>query len=93
MMHQKNRSYIIVEKDSINNIDFSKVLETSLSSLRYSIDKTKVIVKFDSDVLEGFEDKKQYTYSEINKVLNSLEWQEEVPFGMPDDPLNPNNNK
>lgn len=93
MMHHKNRSYIIVEKDSINNIDFSKVLETSLSSLRYSIDKTKVIVKFDSDVLEGFEDKKQYTYSEINKVLNSLEWQEEVPFGMPDDPLNPNNNK
>lgn len=93
MMHHKNRSYIIVEKDSINNIDFSKVLETSISSLRYSIDKTKAIVKFDSDVLEGFEDKKQYTYSEINKVLNSLEWQEEVPFWMPDDPLNPSNNK
>lgn len=93
MMHQKNRSYIIVEKDSINNIDFSKVLETSLSSLRYSVDKAKVIVKFDSDVLEGFEDKKQYTYSEINKVLKSLEWEEEVSFGMPDDPLNPNNNK
>ena len=93
MMHHKNRSYIIVEKDSINNIDFSKVLETSISSLRYSIDKTKAIVKFDSDVLEGFEDKKQYTYSEINKVLNSLEWQEEVPFWMPDDPLNTSNNK
>jgi hypothetical protein len=40
------KKYVIIEKDHVDSIEFKYILETSTSTLRYSIDGTKTIVKF-----------------------------------------------
>ena len=72
-MHN-NKTYIIIESSEVENIDFGLVQETSLDTLRYSLDGTKTFVKFEGDkpsFLSGFD---SYTHSEILGVLNNNEW-------------------
>ena len=40
------KKYVIIEKEHVESIEFKKILETSASTLRYSIDGNKTIVKF-----------------------------------------------
>ena len=75
----EHRSYVIFNSSELNLIDFNQVLETSLDTIRKSIDETKVIVKWDGDTqpscisslttIEG-----TYTHSEILAIVGTPEW-------------------
>ena len=72
-----NMKYVIINKNEVNSIDFSKVLETSVNTLRYSLDGSKTFVKFEGNTPSFLNGKTQYTHSEILTILDSAEWYEE----------------
>ena len=68
------RNYVIINKSEVANVDFSKVKETSVDTLRYSIDGTKTFVKFEGNAPTFLSSKQQYTHSQILEILTGEEW-------------------
>lgn len=72
------RNYLIIGKDDVSLIDFNLVLQTSLDTLRYSIDGNKTIIKWVGDepnfvsVISYKEG--PFTQSEILDILKTSEW-------------------
>lgn len=56
----------------------TKAIQTSVNTLRRSVDGTKAILKWDGDIPEGFEGMTIYSHSEISAVLATSEWTEEI---------------
>ena len=54
-------------------IVFDQIDETSLQSLRLSIDDTKTILKFTGKTPEFLEGETQYSHSEILAIINDPE--------------------
>ena len=69
-----NKKYIIITKDEAASVDFNKVDETSIDTLRYNNDGTKTFVKFEGNTPSFLEGKTQYTHEEILTELNKSEW-------------------
>ena len=46
-----NRHWVIISAADVSNIDFSQVYETSVDTLRYSIDESQTFVKYDGSQL------------------------------------------
>ena len=74
----EQRQFMIFNVSELPQINFLQVLETSIDTVRKSVDETKTFVKWDGDVpssvatlttAEG-----PYTYEEILTILASSEW-------------------
>jgi hypothetical protein len=74
------RNYVIINKSEVANVDFSKVKETSVDTLRYSIDGTKTFVKFEGNAPTFLSGKQQYTHSQILEILAGEEWTSGEPI-------------
>ena len=70
--------YVIINASEVSNIDFSKVLEDSASTLRYNNDDTKTFVKFKGTTPSFLTGKTQYNHSQIMAELQEDEWTEEL---------------
>ena len=70
--------YVIINASEDSNIDFSKVLEDSASTLRYNNDDTKTFVKFKGTTPSFLTGKTQYNHSQIMAELQEDEWTEEL---------------
>ena len=68
------KKYVIINANEVSSIDFSKVLETSADTLRYSLDGSKTFVKFEGDTPSFLDAKRQYEHSEIIAILQSSDW-------------------
>ena len=68
------KKYVIINAGEVSSIDFSKVLETSADTLRYSLDGSKTFVKFEGDTPSFLDGKRQYDHSEIIAILQSSDW-------------------
>ena len=71
-----SKTYVIINSSEVSSVNFSQVMETSASTLRYNTEGDKTFVKFLSEnatplFLEG---KTTYTHSEILTILNGEEW-------------------
>jgi hypothetical protein len=73
-----NRKYVIIDASEVSNIDFTQVNETSVETLRYSLDETQTFVKFDGDTPSFLEGKTQYNHNQMVSILNSVDWTEET---------------
>ena len=74
-----NREFMIFNVSESPLIDFSQVLETSIDTVRRSVDGTKTFVKWDGNTtpssVDGLTTKEgPYTYDEILTILNGPEW-------------------
>ena len=74
-----NREFMIFNVSELNTIDFTQVLETSIDTVRRSVDGTKSFVKWDGNTtpssVESLTTKEgPYTYEEILTILNGSEW-------------------
>lgn len=74
-----NREFMIFNVSELNLIDFTQVLETSIDTVRRSVDGTKTFVKWDGITTPSSVDslttkEGPYTYDEILTILNVLEW-------------------
>ena len=78
MGHFSNRRWVIIPSTSIDEINFSDVLETSENTLRKSIDETKTFVKYEGTqpasvaALAGVSS--EYNHGEILTELSTAEW-------------------
>jgi hypothetical protein len=75
----EQRQFMIFGVSELLNVDFSQVLETSIDTVRKSIDETKTFVKWDGNTIPSSIDtlttkEGPYTYEEIISILNSPEW-------------------
>ena len=74
-----HRQFMIFNVSELNTIDFTQVLETSIDTVRRSVDGTKTFVKWDGNTIpssvESLTTKEgPYTYSEIIEILSSSDW-------------------
>lgn len=73
-----NRKFMIFNISEINNINFDEVLETSIETVRKSVDETKTFVKWDGDIPSSVNSlttkEGPYTYDEILAILETPEW-------------------
>jgi hypothetical protein len=74
----QNREFMIFNVSELTNIDFTQVHETSIDTVRRSVDGTKTFVKWDgetpSSVLSLTTSEGPFTYDEILEVLSTSEW-------------------
>ena len=82
-MAYNNRNFMIFNVSELNTIDFTQVLETSLDTVRKSVDETKTFVKWDGDIPSSVSSlttkEGPYNYEEILTILSTPEWtQEEI---------------
>ena len=73
--------YIILQSIDIKKVDFSKVKQNNASSVRFSIDKQKFILKYDGDqpefvycITKDALGLPEHTHEEILNILNEPEW-------------------
>tara|TARA_R110002020_G_scaffold200797_1_gene403193 strand:+ start:699 stop:917 length:219 start_codon:yes stop_codon:yes gene_type:complete len=66
--------YVIFNMTDANLIDFNLVKETSLETLRLSLDSTKCVLQFEGDTPAFLEGLQQYSYSEILEIMSTSQW-------------------
>ena len=76
----ENREFMIFNVSELSDIDFTTVLETSIDTVRKSVNKTKTFVKWDGEMPECVSTlttkEGPYTYEEILTILSTSEWSE-----------------
>lgn len=79
-----NRNFMIFNVSELPNINFTEVLETSIDTVRKSVDEQKTFVKWDGAIPECVSNlvtkEGPYTYDEIILILDTPEWT--TPFPM-----------
>lgn len=72
----ENRRYLVIPTTITGSIDFNEVLETSVETLRLSVDGTQTFVKYDKDQRPSIysDEYVEYTHSEILELLSTEEW-------------------
>ena len=75
----ENRKYVIFNVSELDKIDFNQVQETSVDTIRKSVDETLTFVKYDGDemppsVLSLTTKQGPYTQTEILEIINTPEW-------------------
>ena len=84
-MAYENREFMIFNVLELPNIDFTQVLETSIDTVRKSVDQTKTFVKWDGITIPSSVDslttkEGPYTYDEILAILATPEWTDPNPL-------------
>jgi hypothetical protein len=79
-----DRRFVIFEVTELPLIDFNQVYETSIDTVRKSVDGTQTFVKYDlpepSSVAALTTKSIEYTYDEILTILATPEWTDPNPF-------------
>jgi hypothetical protein len=78
-MNYENREYLIFNSSDVGMVDFNEILETSVETLRYSIDKTRTFIKWEGETAPTFTESLTgvsgpYTHSEILDIVSTEEW-------------------
>tara|TARA_R100000664_G_scaffold32522_2_gene47594 strand:+ start:645 stop:878 length:234 start_codon:yes stop_codon:yes gene_type:complete len=69
-----NRKWVIVNVSDITDEMISNALETSMNTLRKTLDDTKAILKWEGDTPSCFDGMTTYTHSQILIELAKSEW-------------------
>jgi hypothetical protein len=77
--------YVIFNVSELDKIDFTQVFETSIDTVRKSVDETLTFVKYDTDEMPSSIaslDTKQgpYSHEEILEILATPEWTDPNPY-------------
>ena len=74
-------NYIIIDSSEIPSVDFNSVLNTNADLLRYNLDRTQAVLKYEGEQPSFLSGKTEYTHSEILAILATDEWSNPNPFG------------
>jgi|10_taG_2_1085330.scaffolds.fasta_scaffold00557_12 hypothetical protein len=82
-----SKKYIIIDVEKLYLVDFSKVLEHGPEHLRYTKDKSKVLLKYKGEMPEFVFDISgdaigldEHTHEEILEILKGPEWVKKPPY-------------
>lgn len=78
-MEYNNRQFMIFDVSELVSIDFTQILETSIDTVRKSVDETKTFVKWNGEIIptcvENLLTKEgPYTYDEMIIILSGDVW-------------------
>jgi hypothetical protein len=78
-MPYENREFMIFNVSELDTINFNEVLETSIDTVRKSVDETKTFVKWEGETIppsiQNLTTKEgPYTYQEILTILSTEIW-------------------
>jgi len=73
-----SRKYVIIDASEVSAVDFNEVLETSPTTLRYSLDGSQTFVKYEGETPSFLEGKTQYSHSEILTILAGEDWTDPI---------------
>jgi hypothetical protein len=80
----EQRNFLIFPVAELSKVDFSQVCETSIDTVRKSVDETKTFVKWDGEepafVADIVGAEGPYTYEEILVILSGEEWSAPMPM-------------
>ena len=68
------RTYVILDASELSSVDFEQVLQDSADTLRYSLDGSKFLLKFEGDTPGFLIGEPQYTREEILPILAGADW-------------------
>ena len=79
-----NRHWVIIPVTELDNVDFSQVCETSIDTVRKSVDETQTFVKWDGPempaTVTALQNKSEvYTHAEILAILSTEAWTTPYP--------------
>lgn len=61
--------YVIIDASEVSSVDFSQVREDSADTVRYNLDNTKALVKFNGSTPSFLTGKTEYTHLQIRAIL------------------------
>ena len=73
-MDYSNRKWVIVNVSDITDEMIYKAIQSSMSTLRKTLDGNKAILKWDGDTPSCFDGMTTYTHSEILTELAKSDW-------------------
>lgn len=78
-MDYNQRQFMIFNTEELSQIDFTQILETSIETVRKSVDETKTFIKWDGNTIPSSVEylttkEGAYTYDEILTILSEPEW-------------------
>jgi len=80
-----NRKFVILPATEVNQIDFNEVMETSIETMRYTVDGTQTFVKYEGVMpssISSIQGKSQeYGYEDFLTILSQPEWNPENKLG------------
>ena len=76
-MDYSNRKWVIVNVSAITDEMISSAIQTSMNTLRKTLDGSKAILKWDGDTPSCFDGLTTYNHSEILTELAKSAWTEE----------------
>jgi hypothetical protein len=68
------KNYVIIDASEVSSVDFDQVLQTSANTLRYSVDGSKALLKYEGTQPFFLLGKTEYTHEEILSILSGPEW-------------------
>jgi len=78
-----NREFMIFSVLELNKINFNEVLETSIDTVRKSVDELKTFVKWEGNTPPSVQtlttSEGPYTYNEMLTILATPEWTDPNP--------------
>ena len=72
----ENRKWIIINVSDITDEMISSAIQSSIDTLRKTLDNSKAILKWDGDTPSCFDGLTTYTHSEILTELAKSDWSE-----------------
>ena len=69
-----NRTYVILDASEVDTVNFDEVMQTSADKLRYSLDGSKFVVKYEGTQPFFLLGKTEYNHEEILSILSGPEW-------------------
>ena len=77
-MSFENRRWVIIDVSAITNEMITSAIQTSMDTLRKSLDNSKAVLKWEGDTPSVFNGMTTYNHSEILTELAKPEWTEEI---------------
>jgi len=68
------KNYVIIDASEVSSVDFNQVLQTSADTLRYSLDGSKALLKYEGTQPFFLLGKTEYNQEEILTILSGPEW-------------------
>ena len=72
------KNYVIIDASEVSSVDFDQVMQTSADTLRYSVDGSKALLKYEGTQPFFLLGKTEYTHEEILNILSGTEWTPEI---------------
>ena len=68
------KNYVIIDASEVSSVDFDQVMQTSADTLRYSVDGSKALLKYEGTQPFFLLGKTEHSHEEILSILSGPEW-------------------